>query len=247
MKGTIAFYDRNDPSFDNYTELLTNRQSQQADKRDKILKQYLRKELDCTINKMGISQVGSGSCKEMATLSQNLTTLSANEADAIASTGDFNLGDRSKRAYIDSLWAKISDLEEKKQKVEDALSDVDPLVGGILNADPITIASIRDAHADENWMEFQFNSDEYKSSSTYSSSYSQFSSSSRVNAWFASGGHSYSTSKSQRSYASDMAQSSMNVKGKLLRVHIKRPWFKPEVFDDRNLEFVSYNINCIQN
>ena len=246
MKGTIAFYDRNDPSFDNYTELLTDRQSQQADKKDKILKQYLRKELDCTINKMGISQVGSGSCKDMTTLSQNLTTLSANEADAIASTGDFNLGDRSKHAYIDSLWAKISDLEEKKQKVEDALFDIDPLVGGILNADPIKIASIRDAHADENWMEFQFNSDEYKSSSEYSDSYSQFSSGSRVNTWFASAGYSYSRSKSQQSYASDIAQSSMKVKGKFLRVHIKRPWFKPEVFDDRNLEFVSYNVNCIQ-
>lgn len=248
MKSTIAFYDRDDPSFNNYTELLSSRRDQQADIRDQTLRKYLRKELDCTVSKMGVSQVGSASsCKDMASLSKTLTDISANEADAIASTGDFNLGNRSKRAYINSMWAKIKDLEEKKQKVEDALIDVDPLVGGILNADPITIASIRDAHADENWMEFQFNSDEYKSSSTYSSSYSQFSSSSRVNAWFVSGGHSYSRSRSQQNYESDMSQSSMNVKGKLLRVHIKRPWFKPEVFDDRNLEFVSYKfINAVQ-
>ncbi len=245
MRSTIAFYDRDDPSFDNYTQRLTKRQSEQADKRDLVLRKYLSKELDCTVSKMGVSPAGGSSCKEMATLSQTLADVSASEADAIASTGDFNLGNSSKRAFINSMWAKINELEGKKQKVEDALTDADPLVGGILNADPIVIASIRDAHADENWMEFQFDSEEYKSSSESSSSYSQFSSSSRVNAWFVSGGHSYSRSSSQSSYESDMSQSSMKVKGKLLRVHIKRPWFKPEVFDDRNLEFVSYDVEFI--
>ena len=240
MKGTIAFYNRDIPLFDNYTRLLTNRQSTQASAKDQTLAQFLRKELDCTVQRMGVTQPGNGnSCQEMTDLSQKLASLSANEANTIANTGNFNLGNGSKRAYIDSLWAKIKELEGKKQKVEDALVDVDPLVGGILNADPITIANIRDAHADENWLEFQFNSDEYKRSSTYSSKYSQFSSRSRVGGWFFSAGHSYSRSTSQRSYESDMSQSSMNVKGKLLRVHIKRPWFKPEVFDDRNLVFVS--------
>ena len=237
MKGTIAFYDRDDPLFDNYTRLLTNRQSTQAGVRDQTLAQYLRKELDCTVQRMGVTQPGN-SCEDMVSLAQRLESISAEEATAIANTGDINLGNGSKRAYIDSLWAKIKELEEKKQKIEDALTDVDPLVGGILNADPITIANIRDAHADENWLEFQFNSEKYRRSSSYSRRYSQFSSS-RVRGWFYRRRSSYYSSTSQQTYASDMSQSSMNVKGKLLRVHIKRPWFKPEIFDDRNLVFVS--------
>ena len=240
MKGTINFYSRDDPTFDNYTKLLTSRQNKQAGSRDQTLTNYLRKELECTVRKMGV-EVGSGGdpCQDMTTLSQKLANVSAGEADAIASTGDFNWGNSSKKAYINSLWDKIRDLEDKKHKVEDALTDADPLVGGVLNADPITIAGIRDANADENWLEFEFNSEKYKSSSSSSRSYKQYSASVQVNGWFARGGYSYSSSRSRSSYASDMSQSAMNVKGKLLRVHIKRPWFKPEVFDDRNLEFVS--------
>ena len=247
MKGTIAFYNRDDPTFDNYTKLLTSRQSKQAGSRDKILTEYLKKELECTVSRMDVSQLGSSnSCQVMASLSQKLANLSVSEANSIANTGDFTLGNHSKLAYINSIRDKIKELEEKKQKVEDALMDADPLVGGILNADPIVIASIRDAHADENWLEFQFNSKKSEESSHSSSSYSQFSSNSKVNGWFVRGGHSYSSSSSQQSYESNMAQSSMKVKGKLLRVHIKRPWFKPEVFDDRNLEFVSCVLNVMQ-
>ena len=194
--------------------------------------------MECTVNNMGIPNADKP-CDQLTLLSQNLTDYLAREADAIASVGDYNWASGNKATYIESLEAEKRELERKRGLVLGALGRIDPLVGSILNSDPVVIAGIIDSHKEDSWLEFAFNSEDYKSDTSYSSKYSSFSASASYNGWFARGGYSYSSSRSQSTYQSDMAKSSLKAKGKLLRVHIKRPWFKPEVFDDRNLVFVS--------
>lgn len=239
IDSVIAFYKSNNPTLDGYETQLNNRRTNQTSIRNTALNTYLQKELECTVRSMGINQGNDNSCGEMVVASHKLSNSSANEADAIASVGDYNWATGNKATYIESLLAEKRDLERKRGLVLGALGKIDPLVGSILNSDPVVIAGIIDAHKEDSWLEFQYNSEDYKSSSSYKTSYKSFSARARWGGWFASAGYSYSSSSRRTNYQTSMAQSSLKAKGKLLRVHVKRPWFKPEVFDDRNLVFVS--------
>ena len=235
----IAFYKGSNPTLSGYETQLNNRRTNQTSLRNTALNNFLQKELECTVRSMGINQGTETSCDDMATASQRLSDSSASEADAIASIGDYNWATGNKATYIESLLTEKRDLERKRGLVLGALGKIDPLVGSILNSDPVVIAGIIDAHKEDSWLEFAYNSEDYRSTSNYKSSYKSFSARARWGGWFASAGYSYSSSSRRTNYQTSMAQSSLKAKGKLLRVHIKRPWFKPEVFDDRNLKFVS--------
>ena len=200
---------------------------------------FLQRELECTVRSMGINQGNADSCDQMVVAAQRFSNSSANAADSIASVGDYNWASSNKVTYIESLENEKRDLERKRGLILGALGKVDPLVGSILNLDPVVVAGIIDASKEDSWLEFNFNSEDFTSNSEYKTSYSQTSASARWGGWFARGGYSYSHTRSQQTYRANMAQSSLKAKGKLIRVHIKRPWFKPEVFDDRNLVFVS--------
>lgn len=190
---------------------------------------------------MGINDSSlSNACNDMATSSKSLSEYMDSEADATSSVGDYLWQSDNKKAYIKSLEREKAELQQKRSLINAALGKVDPLVGSILNTDPVAIAAILDAKKEDNWQVFQFNSEDYKSSTDYKSSHSSISASARAGGWFWSAGYSYSRSRSKSTYATRMSQSSMKAKGKLLRIFIKRPWFKPEVFDDRNLKFVSF-------
>ena len=249
IESIIAFYNLANAKLDGYSTQLDKRRENQTNDRNKYLNKFLQKELECTVYNMGI-QGADRPCNEMASYSQNLTEYMAREADSIASVGEYNWAPANKATYIASLKNEKKDLERKRSLVLAALGKVDPLVGSILNTDPVTIAGIIDSRKEDSWLEFQFNSEDYKFSSSYKSSYSRVSASVRVGGWFWRAGYSYTRTTSRQTYESDMSQSSMKAKGKLLRVYIKRPWFKPEVFDDRNLEFVScvmtiLSIECV--
>ena len=234
----ITFYRRGNPKLDGYGNQLTNRRQNQTSIRNAALDEFLQKELECTVRSMGI-QGNDNPCGEMVVASQKFTNSSGNTADSIANVGDYNWASGNKATYIASLENEKRDLERKRGLLLGALGKIDPLVGSILNLDPVVVAGIIDARKEDSWLEFQFNSEDFKSSSDYKSSYKSTSASVRWGGWFARGGYSYTRSRSQQTYQTHMAQSSLKAQGKLLRVHIKRPWFKPEVFDDRNLAFVS--------
>ena len=57
--------------------------------------------------------------------------------------------------------------------------------------------------------------------------------------FFFSAGGSYSYNKNTHDYSQKLASASLKAKGELLRVNIKRPWFKPEIFDIPDLTYVS--------
>ena len=237
LDGIIFFYQTSNTTLDGWGKSLQNRKDEQSTKRNNALSSYLGKELECTIESMGVNTTGGKSCASMSKLSQDLTSYLANEADATANVGDYVWSNKGE--YVKSLKAEKEELETQKQLVKASLGKVDPLIGGVLNSDPIVIASIIDSKKEDQWMQFAFDSEDFKQDTSYKSSHTSISASARAGGWFWSAGYSYSRSKSKTSFQDAMSQSTLKAKGKLLRIHIKRPWFKPEVFDDRNLNFVS--------
>lgn len=237
LESIITFYQTNNAKLNGWGKKLEDRKTAQSTRRNNTLTSYLDKELECTVHTMGVDTGTQDSCEAMSRLSQNVTSYLSNEADATASVGDYTWANKAE--YVKSLKAEKEELEKQERLVQATLGKVNPLIGGILNSDPITIASIIDSHKDDKWLQFQFDSEEFKQDTSYSSSHTSIAASARVGGWFFSAGYSYSHSRSRSTFQDAMSKATLKAKGKLLRVHIKRPWFKPEIFDDRNLDFVS--------
>ena len=87
---------------------------------------------------------------------------------------------------------------------------------------------------DSKWLQFQFDSQRYQSSSktSYSTSTSSFAASlsGRVGLFSFGGSYSQSRSRSDYSFEAAMNRAETIVSGELLRVTVQRPWFRPSIF-----------------
>ena len=236
----IDFYRSPNSKLDNYKKALMAKTKDESTLRDEATSEQAQRELECTAQSMGIDTKGEG-CVALSSSSDNFTTALYDSADSIANEGDFKWADRE--GYISQLNKSKAELEDLREKVRASIGEVDPFTT-ITQSDPDVIETFIDAHREDQWMQFAFDSEKQQSQSTYNSySYTAGGSSGAkvlgINLGSASGRNSFYGSHFQK----EMRQSNLKVKGKLLRVFIKRPWFKPEVFDDRNLEFVSNAID----
>ena len=245
IDGTIHFYQTTNEKFDEYARNLEERKDSQAQQKSNTLSSYLQKELECTVQNMGVNAT-ENSCEDMTVLSQNLTSALNDESESRASVGEYTWSPTNKEAYIRSLMEQKDNLQRQRELVQASLGKVDPLVGGILNMDSLAVASLIDSHKDDQWMHFEFDSEDYRNNEDYRSTH-QHIDSSRSTGWpgFWGTTRTFQHTQDTSSYQSSLAKASLKVKGKFLRVFIKRPWFKPEFFDDRNLNFVSYALGIL--
>ena len=192
---------------------------------------------------MGVETLDRDICDTMTSESQDLTSALKNESNSMANLGEHYWSPANKEKYINSLTEHKEELVRQRELIHAQLGKVDPLVGGILNMDSLAVASLIDSHKDDQWMKFQFDSESEENN--IGTSHQSFYSGSGLCIGIGSCIAYFSSSRSStsKSYQNDLAQASLKVKGKLLRVYIKRPWFKPEFFDDRKLSFVSCMAN----
>ena len=241
----IHFYTRENHEFDGYAAELERKKKSQAQKRRSTLFDYLQRELECTVWNMGVKTADNNdSCETMIALSQNMTSALTNEAESIANLGDYIWSPVNKAAYVKSLKKQKRKLVTQRQHIQANLGRVDPLVGGILNMDSLVVAGLIDSHKDDQWMQLEFDSEEYRNNQEYKRSHTTIESS-KGQSFFGVKKMTKHT-RDTESYQASLAKASLKVKAKLLRVFIKRPWFKPEFFDDRNLNFVSYALERLR-
>ena len=177
-----------------------------------------------------------------------LLNASSEEAYAKADRDEFLENAVNSDSYIKYLKGQRDKLSVQQSKLHAMLGETDPFMDGILEADQLAIANLSDTYKDDNWLQFSFDSAEgYEN--TYHSSFSESNSAAGGIHFFHIGGsYTHSKQTSQLNFNQQLASSQMKAKGKLLRVNIKRPWFKPEVFEDPQLELNVINNNaCISN
>ena len=162
------------------------------------------------------------------------------EAFAKADRDEFLWNTGNKDSYIQYLKGQKDKLIVQQDKLYSMLGEMDPLMGGILDADQLAIANLTDTYKDDNWLEFSFDSTSDYAHTDQSSSYESISSSGGLHLFFFHIGGSYTHTKQTSHFDQQLASSQMKARGKLLRVNIKRPWFRPEVFEDPQLNFVRY-------
>lgn len=101
---------------------------------------------------------------------------------------------------------------------------------------------------DSKWLSFSFNSEHEKRSSTKKASRSSSSLSVGFSAggglWSVKGSYSRSTSRSESSFEASMNSANVLVSGQLLRVTIKRPWFRPSIFKNPQFHLRRYEAVC---
>ena len=199
---------------------------------------YLQAQLKCMHDSMASSEAQK--CHDYDTATEALLQTLSEEAFAKADRDEYLWNTRNKDSYIQYLKGQRDELTVQHDKLYAMLGEMDPFMGGILDADQLAIANLSDTYRDENWLEFSFDSTEDYANTDQSSSYESISASGGIHILFFHIGGSYTHTKQTSHFDQQLASSQMKAKGKLLRVNIKRPWFKTEIFEDPQLNFVRY-------
>lgn len=157
------------------------------------------------------------------------------------------------KSVVDGADSEIIDnilttLNTEIENLKGQLSLAPPAVGG----EDLTSFSGKPYDPTDQWLQFEYNSERDSQSiaqSSYSATYSSYSRSSRYSRsygwwWRRNYAASSSTRSSSSSYSgthafSRLTQSKIKVKGKLLRVVVQRPWFRPEIFKNKRFKVVS--------
>ena len=151
--------------------------------------------------------------------------------------------------------AVVDDVVDRINSELNELSSLLPFAPG--NTDDIPGSLGQTVDPNEKWFSFEYNSKQTNAQSssdlqsyysTYSASSRSYSASASYSWWGNRRSNSYSSSYgySSSSYASSssntyqrLTESEVVVKGKLLRVTIQRPWFRPDLFKNERLTIVS--------
>ena len=236
----INFYETANSALDRVANRLSAKKSNQSQQRQNLTDQYLEQELECSASNMDASDTEEV-CDRFSATSKTLTDSLAQESMAIAIAEEFPWNADYKASYIELLKARRDALEGEKRRVLDVLGSVSDTFVGFLESDREIIASVIDSKKEDNWLQFEYNSEEEKKSSKSFRSKKSYKQNIDVKWWGRTFvGHHTKHTTTNSSSTNKTSKIELKVKGKLLRVHIKRPWFKPEVFDDKNLDFVSY-------
>ena len=146
---------------------------------------------------------------------------------------------KSPQKFLAHLQREKASLEAEIERVNSLLDLSSPYLGGFLDDSNLAVANLSLAMRDRQWLQF-----DYDSSSLSGETNRQHTSHSHSNSF---GGHvlffhasgSYSSTKNTEDYNQKLAKSNLRAKGEMLRVNIKRPWFKPELFDIPDITYVS--------
>ena len=233
----IDFYQTENGNLNTYNDQLNSTfASKQGEIQSKV-NDHLQKQLKCMYDSMANSDSAT-KCTEYEDATRALLQTLSDEAFAKADRDEYLWNIRNRDSYIQYLKGQRDELIVQHDKIYAMLGEMDPFMGGILDADQLAIANLSDTYKDDNWLEFSFDSTEDYGNTDQSSSSESISASGRVHILFFHIGASYTHNKETSHFDQQLASSQMKAKGKLLRVNIKRPWFKPEVFEDPQLSFV---------
>ena len=199
------------------------------------LTMYLSSELQCL-------KGSDESCKTYESLRKYLIQ------DLVEEAGEFSNNQHIRSyqydpSYIDALEAQKEQLQILAGAISGRLGTTAPYLGGLLNDPALEVDSFQDASDDQNnWLQFQFNSEEYDDQKHQASTHESVSAGGGLHFFFFSVSGSYSYQKDTSDFSEQLAQSKMRVKGEMLRINIKRPWFKAELFNSAEIYFVSFKM-----
>ena len=167
------------------------------------------------------------------------------QANSQYQTAAFTL--QSNEQFNSFLGSRVSSLEKELTEIESELQSTEPYLGPIAQSHEFEnlnkLLNETEQNLDDEWTQFEYDSD-----STHVNT-SQESKSVNVAVGISVGipdgfglGIGANYGKTDVDMKQAISNADLKVAGEVLRVNIKRPWFKPSIFDDSTLFFVSFTI-----
>ena len=201
----------------------------------KNISAYLQEELQCVADSTGKGH----DCVSYDSSRDDIIQGLAEEAEMFATYQHVNYYFQFHDSYIKSLQNQKNKLETQLQSIESLLGEATPYLGGLLDATPLEVASLQDTYRDREWLQFEFDSSQFEEQRDAESTSESITAQMSFHVLFFHGSGTHTYNKDTTYNSDQLAQSRMRVKGELLRVNIKRPWFKPELFDNPEIDYVS--------
>ena len=209
----------------------------------------------CLATSLANSSIPKSEIPECQHYNEMLTTLEGQAREQGSASGTVDT--------INSLMDPTTDLDSFDQILQMIADEITDLQGKLAFAPkPPPDGANADVDAEpfdpnDKWLSFSYSSASDSTEETYSTyqSYTASYSTSSAGNWWASQGSagSSSTSTTTSTSSSDSGSSVMNsvsnsnivVKGKLLKVNIQRPWFRPDLFSNARLGLVSIEASIL--
>ena len=152
----------------------------------------------------------------------------------------------SDQQFNSFLNARVSSLQQELIELDDELKHADPYLGPIADSrnfqDLHDVLNATEQSLDDEWLQFEYDSDSSHESTSQDTTsvivVIGLSYNSPIPHGLSAGG-TLNVGYSHTDLSQAISSASVKVSGELLRVTIKRPWFKPGIFDDTSLSFVS--------
>ena len=187
----------------------------------------------------------SGPCEKLNTAAEGAVGATFQHAQTQSQyfSASFFLGSSTK--YNSFLSTRIEAIERQVEHINEQLDNTAPYLGDIADSrefrDLNNILNETEQNLDDEWEQFEYDSDSsHVSTDIHTSSLS-------VGVGFGVGvpgefslGGSFNYGKSTGDIKQAVSSANLKVSGEVLRVTIKRPWFKPSIFENPLLFFVSF-------
>lgn len=159
----------------------------------------------------------------------------SSSANLRAETLAFQFGAKSQmKDQIDHVLAR---LKIESESLERQLAESDPSSSSSLVDDVGTTEPLNAHEVKDNWAMFEFSST--KSSKESSSTSFDTSTTASISTWVPAASGSVSQSVGVQSFSEHVRSADVKVKAKFLKVKINRPWFRPDLFMNREFKLVS--------
>ena len=181
----------------------------------------------------------SSACSQFRSAQESTTNALFQQAQSYSEWQSLDFIMNTSSSFHNGLVNQIDQLNRELQELEDQLRGTLGYLGDIVESQQLDFSNLTDIGRDDAWLQFYFDSKSSQQDTERESSSVSFASSFSVGGLFWSASGSFGYSRSESNFAASVAGSQVKASGELLRVQILRPWFRPTLFEDPNLSFVS--------
>ena len=251
LKSTINYTSKGHEKAQQATDTMKKRAEDASDKRDNATRVAIDARIAC-INKTSLNETDSAGgkdlCSQFEEAADSVVDATFQEARASSEYDSARFLLNSNETYQSFMQTKMNDLERKISEVESHLSNLGEnqvFLGEIAESPAFQALDESERREfDDKWLKFDYNSESthVNTEKETSSSYSGVNIGAVIpikTSLFATVGVGTGHGKRNVAMKEAINRASIQVSGELLRVFIKRPWFKPSLFDNPTLSFVS--------
>ena len=251
LNASITFMSVGQDNANEAVNALSKKVQDTAQKRDNATQALIKARADCIQHNAqeGTSETANSPCDDLKKSTESTVDATFQNAQASSEFFSSSFLLNSNNKYTNFLSARIDALEREIGEIKTQLDDLKSsqvYLGGIADSDEFNALNRQGNETvqdyDSEWMQFEYDSDSSHIHTDQDKRTTSVAAGIGVGVQGASLDASGHYSKGTADLKQALNSASLKVSGELLRVTIKRPWFRPSLFENPLLYFVSCTI-----